>query len=232
MKNRLLCLASTFAITLGIGAMQPVRAGEILVNGGFENVTGGVPNYGYILVSGNDLPGWTIAPGHYGTLHENPGPWPTITGSYSLNTDGEGTNGNNVDIYQDFSTNAGDLYNFSFNWETWNVDAPESLLSVSITDLGNDSVVYNGLFNPFSVPSQVVQTAGATFIGDGDSYKLEIQETPQSGFNDNEYIVDNFSVNDTGPSSVPDSTTWSAEILSGVALLWLARRWKLAGAQA
>jgi len=205
-----------------VATASNVRAGEILVNGGFENEPeASNPNSppqegGFLFLTGNEVPGWTIVANHYATMHENPGPYPTISGAYSLNTDGEGANGNNVDIYQDFATIHGGSYNFSFDWETWQENAPNTFLHVSVEDTTSDTFLYNGLLSPAS-PSLVVQHVSTSFLGDGDTYRLEIQETPQSGFNDNEYIVDNFSVTTTG--SVPDATTWATEGIAAMALV-------------
>jgi hypothetical protein len=197
-----------------------LQAGEVLINGGFENEpqasNPAVQNFGFLLLTGSDVPGWTIATGHYATMHENPGPWPTITGAYSLNTDGEGTGGNNVDIYQDFSTANGASYTLSYDWEVWQENAPNTDLHVSVEDLTSSTFLYNALLTP-TTPSLAVQAVNQTFLGDGDTYRLEIQETPQSGFNDNEYVVDNFSVV-ASSSAVPDATTWSAEGIAALAL--------------
>src|SRR5580700_6920848 len=111
-----------------VATVWNVRGGEVLVNGGFEdepeasNPNSPPQENGFLWLSGTQVPGWTIAPGHMATMHENPGPWPTISGAYSLNTDGEGANGHNVDIYQDFGTVNGASYGLSFDWETWNQD--------------------------------------------------------------------------------------------------------------
>jgi hypothetical protein len=205
-----------------VATASSVRAGEILVNGGFENEpeasnpSSPPQEGGFLLLTGNEVPGWTIAANHFATMHENPGPWPTISGAYSLNTDGEGTDGNNVDIYQDFATTHGGTYNFSFDWETWQQDALSTFLHVSVEDTTSDTFLYNGLLSPLA-PSQVVQHVSTSFLGDGDTYRLEIQETPQSGFNDNEYVADNFSVTTTG--AVPDATTWAAEGIAAMTLV-------------
>jgi hypothetical protein len=195
-----------------------LKADEVLINGGFEDEpqasNPAVENGGFLLLTGNEVPGWTIAAGHYGTFHENPGPYPTISGAYSLNTDGEGIGGNNVDIYQDFSTANGASYSLSYAWEVWQLNAPGTDLHVSVQDLTSGALLYNALLAP-TTPSLVVQDVSQSFLGDGDIYRLEIQETPQSGFNDNEYVVDNFSVQ---TSAVPDATTWSAEGIAALAL--------------
>jgi len=202
-------------------AASALNAQELLVNGGFENEPEALnPNSppqegGFLWLSGNQIPGWTIAPGSMVTMHENPGPWPTITGAYSINTDGEGANGNNANFYQNFATVNGGTYNFSFDWELWQLNAPSTELQVSITDLTTSASVFDVLYNATTVPSEVVQHVSTAFAGDGDIYQLQIQETPQSGFNDNEFIVDNFSV--TG--SVPDTTTWAAEAFAALGLV-------------
>jgi hypothetical protein len=218
MKSLKFMLAGLAAVALSSNVQA---GGNILVNGGFENEpqasNSAVQGPGYLLLTGSDVPGWTIAAGHYGTFHENPGPWPTISGAYSLNTDGEGTGGNNVDIYQDFSTANGASYSLAYDWEVWQANAPGTDLQVSVEDLTSSTFLYNALLTP-TTPSLVVQHVTTSFLGDGDTYRLEVQETPQSGFNDNEYVVDNFSVQSSAVG-VPDATTWSAEGMAALALV-------------
>ena len=205
--------------------------GQILVNGGFENEPQALnPNsppqeFGFLFLTGNQVPGWTIAPGHWATLHENPGPWPTITGAYSLNTDGEGQNGNNVDIYQDFASTSGAAYSFSFDWLNWVDDAGNSQLQISIVDTTTSAALFDQFYGQGA--SFVVNHVLAGFTGTGDTLRLEIQETPQTGYNDNTWIVDNFDVETAG---VPDSTTWTAEALAITSVLGMAVRLRKARA--
>jgi hypothetical protein len=65
----------------------------------------------------------------------------------------------------------------------------------------------------------VVQSVNTSFTGTGDPLELLIDENPQSGYNDNQFMVDNFSV--TGSSgSVPDGASTYA--MFGLALAGLA----------
>ena len=89
MKHRLAIAAALLALVSGTGRVQA----DILVNGGFEdepNYGSGVINgAGYSALTGSQIPGWTIEPGHAVTIH-NDTIYPTISGTYSVNTDGEG----------------------------------------------------------------------------------------------------------------------------------------------
>ncbi len=208
MKNQLLRLGSVLAAVVSCAS---VHAQNVLINGDFENeplfnVSSAVssPNFGYTLMTGNAIPGWTIAPNHAATIHVAPGPWPVIDGTYSLNTDGEGTFGNNVDIYQDFATTVGEKLTLGFLWEPWNLGSLADL-EVKVYDPLTSAVLFDGLY-PDSGPSLVAQSVIDSFVGNGDPLRLEIDENPQSGGNDNAFIVDDFSVVGTPAAGVPDST--------------------------
>lgn len=66
-------------------------------------------------LTGTQMPGWTIEPGHGATVH-NTVLYPTISGGYSINMDGEGYNGVNADLYQDFGSALGASYTLTFDW--------------------------------------------------------------------------------------------------------------------
>jgi hypothetical protein len=110
---------------------------NLLINGNFENQ----PNWGsglggdsgYTLLTGADMPGWTIEAGHGISLH-NTNLYPTISGNYSVNIDGEGLNGKNGNFYQDFASNIGTLYSLEFDWSTWQGNTSPNL-DVSVTDI-------------------------------------------------------------------------------------------------
>jgi hypothetical protein len=216
----------------------PSLGQNLLVNGNFESE----PNWGSSAIyydgsatalTGSQIPGWTIAPGHAATVHVSPGAYPVIDGQYSVNTDGEGYNGNNADLYQNFSTQSGKSYDLSFAWEGWmsywgesyyGIDTSATALDISVEDLTTSSFVYkktfNGIFNGTVSQGTGVNLVNASFLGDGDVYRLEIQESPQSGINDNKFIVDDFSV-----IAVPEPATLpSALVFAGLASLSLFRR--------
>jgi len=209
-----------------LGLAPLLHANELLVNGGFgdePNYGSGYLNYGsYSVFIGNEIPGWTIAPDHAATIH-NASTYPTIDGNYSLNTDGEGTFGNNVLIYQDFSSLSGSQYNLSFKWETWNLNSGAKL-EVTVFDTTRNDVLFDGIY-PDTAPSS--ENVNTTFTGTGDNLRLQIDENPQSFFNDNAFIVDDFSVTS---SSVPDSTGLGAELAALLLVGGLARRFLVARA--
>lgn len=171
-----------------------------LVNGGFEampNWNNGIAGDGsYTLFTGNAIPGWTIAAGHAATIH-NTNTYPTISGTYSLNTDGEGFNGRNVKIYQDFAAASGTQYALTFDWTNWFTStAPR--LNVSVIDLTTSTVLVFGNYGVLAgVHSETLQ-----FTGTGNPLRVQIEHAPESGVNDNTFIVDNFAVNAIpGPSA-------------------------------
>lgn len=221
-KLQIVAAVITSALTI-----SAARA-DVLVNGGFEAEPNANPANGATFLSGqNDIPGWTITPGTEVTLHSSvANAYPTISGVYSVNTDSEGFNGHNAQLYQDFTSALGNLYNLTFNWETWQVDAPGSFLHITVTDQTTSAVLFNGLYDPTAVPDLTVQSVSAGFTGTGDTLRLEIQETPESGNNDNQFIVDNFDVEDNGNpnAGAPDATGWSAEITAALGLIGFARR--------
>jgi len=166
-----------------------VVTGELLVNGGFETE----PNFGadntngYIALTGNQIPGWTIEPGHAVTVHDT-SIYPYISGNYSVNIDGEGTNGVNANFYQDFATAAGHGYQLKFDWQGWESTSVGAEISVI------DTVTNAVLFDQTYAWDPALHHEVANFTGTGDPLRLRVQENPESGTNDNGYIVDNFSV--------------------------------------
>ena len=210
-----------FVATLaGLFSMQ-AHAENLLVNGDFESPlvwNAGISyNSGYSAFTGSQIPGWTIEGGHAVTVH-NTSAYPTISGAFSVNTDGEGYNQHNAYLYQDFASNSGYQYELSFDWKSWYSDGNPKL-DVSIVDTTNNSVLYHG---NFSSPSPL-QHETAVFNGTGNWLKLRIMESPESGYNDNAFIVDNFAVNVV---AVPEPETY-AMFLAGLGLMGaIARRRK------
>ena len=172
---------------------------ELLVNGGFEDEPhwnqgiGGDGSYTDFLT--NAIPGWTIEPGHALTVHSN-GPLPVISGTYSVNTDGSGYNSHNGNFYQDFSSSSNNIYMFSFDWEGWGYYylPTTNQLKVSITDTTNAAVLFNGLYSYNGADRLNPHHINVTFGGTGHALRLRIEESPESGYNDNTFIVDSFSV--------------------------------------
>ena len=78
------------------------------------------------------------------------------------------------------------------------------------------AVFYSNLFSF----SSTLHNESAMFLGTGNTLRLEINETPESGFNDNQFIVDNFSVQ--GP--IPEPSSLALIVVTGVAVTaWRAR---------
>lgn len=173
-----------------------VACGQTLItNGGFETQ----PNFGagatgnhapdYVVLTGSELPGWTILPNHSVTVHSTY-PYPFISGNYSVNMDGEAYfSGHNADFYQDFATTAGVIYQLTFDWQGWTNNG-SAQLEVLVINTGASTNVFDGLYS-FNL---TLGHETATFTGTGDTFRLEIRENPESGFNDNRFMVDNFVV--------------------------------------
>jgi PKD repeat protein len=186
-------------------ATNQALTGNLLVNGDFENEPnwgGGVyyfPGSVTALVS-NEIPGWTIEPNHAVTIHLTGGIDPTISGEFSVNPDGEGYDGNNGNFYQDFANNANASYTLSFNWQSWGYSLATPTTSkqeVSVEDTVTGAILFDGLYAYDGTGPHPVHAVTANFPGTGNPLRLRIQESPQSGYNDNTFIMDNFSV--TGP---------------------------------
>jgi hypothetical protein len=174
---------------------------NLLVNGGFENEPNwgngiGVYDPGETELIGSQIPGWTIVTNHAVTVQIASGPYLTISGNYSVNTDGEGYDGNNSNFYQDFATQNGLSYALEFNWQSWGAytTPTTSKLEISVVDTVTTAVLFDGLYSYDGSGPHPVHDVLANFTGTGNPLRLRIQETPQSGYNDNTFVVDNFSV--------------------------------------
>jgi hypothetical protein len=189
------------------------QAQTLLVNGGFESQ----PNFGvngdagYTRLSGTQVPGWTIVSGHSVTVHST-ALYPYISGSFSINTDGEGDSGHNADFYQDFGTTPGTGYQLTFDWQGW-TDSGAAQLEVLVFDTVSSATLFDGIYG-FSA---TLHPETATFAGTGNIFRLEIRESPESGFNDNKFVVDNFVV-----TAIPEPA--AGAIASGLAVLALGLR--------
>lgn len=197
----------------------PAVAQNLIVNGDFENE----PNYsgsiGYSVFTGSQMPGWTIEPGTAVTVHNNT-IYPYISGTYSVNTDGEGQNGNNANFYQNFASVAGQPYRLDYDWLLWlPLPTQPANLDVSITDTVTSAVLYSGNFAPASGLHHVT----AQFTGTGNPLRLRVRQNPQSGTNDNTFIVDNFVVVAgaiANATTAPTLSQWAVILLVG-ALVWM-----------
>lgn len=208
MRQLTLIAAATLTAT---GLLGNLARAELLVNGGFEsqpNWGAGVSgDAGYTLFTGGSIPGWTIEPGYGATIH-NTVLYPTISGNYSLNTDGEGYNNHNINMYQLIASTLGDTYTFSFDWKNWSSD-PNPQLSVTITDSVSAATLFSGTYGQLSG----THTETANYIGTGNALVVRIQHNPESHYNDNAFIADNFSV-----VLVPAPTTATALLLTAGAM--------------
>ena len=200
MKPRIALQLIVVATTLLFGAWS--AHANVLVNGGFDsepNYGSGVVNgVGFSALTGSQIPGWTIEPGHAVTIHDT-STYPFISGPFSVNTDGEGFNGHNANLYQDFASVAGQQYQLQFDWQGWISTAAN--LDVTITDTITSAVLYHG---------NIAWAAGShhvsfVFVGTGNPLRLRVQESPESGTNDNGFIVDNFAIDPfvTTAASIP-----------------------------
>lgn len=192
-------LCAVFAAVVGCPLIA--SAANLLVNGGFDsepNYGSGVVNgVGFSALTGSQIPGWTIEAGHAVTIHDT-SVYPFITGPYSVNTDGEGFGGHNANLYQDVPSVAGQQYQLQFDWLGWSSTAAR--LDVTITDTVTAQVLYQGNF-AWAVGLHHVSAA---FTGTGNPLRLRVQENPESGTNDNGFIVDNFTI-DAAAVALPTS---------------------------
>ena len=178
-KTKFCALAAGISLLLIIASTNS-PADEVLVNGGFENE----PNFGmgvsgdggYSALTGSQIPGWTIEPGHAATVH-NTAFYPFISGNFSINMDGEGFNGQNANLYQDFASNLGFSYAFSFDWQGWMNNAPSTLLQVSIVDVTTAAVLFNQTYSF----SSSLHHESTTFLGPATHYACDFRRPRRVG---------------------------------------------------
>ena len=187
-KLSTIAFCAVFAASIGCPS---IASANLLVNGGFDsepNYGSGVVNgVGFSALTGSQIPGWTIEPGHAVTIHDT-STYPFISGPFSVNTDGEGFGGHNANVYQDFASSAGQQYQLQFDWSGW--ISTTANLDVSITDTVTSAVLYHGNFTWATGTHHV----SSVVVGTGNPLRLRVQESPESGTNDNGFIVDNFVV--------------------------------------
>jgi Protein of unknown function (DUF642) len=202
-----------FAASIGC---PTIASANLLVNGGFDSEpsygSGVVNGAGFSALTGSQIPGWTIEPGHAVTIHDT-SIYPFISGPFSVNTDGEGFGGHNANLYQDLASVAGQQYQFQFDWSGWSSTAAR--LDVSITDTVTSQVLYQGNF-PWSAGLHHVSS---TLVGTGHTLRLRIMEAPESGANDNGFIVDNFAIDTSAVTTSTAIPTLSLPMLGLLGLL-------------
>ena len=189
MRPKQFRVAATSVVACALAA--PLH-GELLTNGGFDLEpsfgAGVLGDAGYSALTGDQIPGWTIEAGHAATVH-NTALYPTITGPYTINLDGEGYQGVNANLYQDFPSLLCAPYRLAFDWQGW-VASSTPRLDVSVVDTvtGEVLVSLNTGFDA-NLHHEVL-----SFHGTGNVLRLRVRENPESGSNDNAFLVDNFSV--------------------------------------
>lgn len=228
MKPRIALHLIVVVASLLFGAL-PAHA-NVLVNGGFDsepNYGSGVVNgVGFSALTGSQIPGWTIEAGHAVTIHDT-STYPFITGPYSVNMDGEGFGGGNANFYQDFASVAGQQYQVQFDWQGWT--STGARLDVTVTDTVTAQVLYHGNFAWAAGNHHV----SSVFTGTGNPLRLRVQESPESGTNDNGFIVDNFAVDATitpvaTATPVPTLSEWMLALMCALVVGWtfVARRYR------
>jgi hypothetical protein len=214
---------SAICAIVGLAALmllnfQTMAFGSVIQNGDFENQ----PNFGNGIINvggasaftGTQIPGWIIENGHAVTIHQTPN-HSYISGNYSLNLDGEGYNGMNGNLYQDFASTASTNYTIEYDYKGWLSNV--ATLTVSVTDVLTSSVVFTRT-SPWT--SSLVHEIG-TFQGTGNTLRLRISQTT-TGTNDNSLIFDNLTV--TGAPAVPEPTSMAIFGLGALGMAYRARR--------
>jgi hypothetical protein len=215
--------SAVLAILISIVTLTgSAQSGEnLLKNGGFEDE----PNYdnnvdrlgdiGYSDLTGSQIPGWTVEPGHVVSVH-NTIVYATIDGKFSVNMDGSGYNNHNANLYQDFDSVAGAPYQLDFDlctwFRSWQTDLhPLPKLNISIWDMVSNAPLFELSYSPDDTfpAGRPLNSHGqvnhqtVTSIGTGHTLRLRLQQKPESGVNDNIFLVDNFSVKRTSLNPRP-----------------------------
>lgn len=184
---RLMRIGGAAVVILGLASLA---SANLLTNGGFEsqpNFGSGVSgDAGYSALTGSQIPGWTIAAGHAATVH-NTVLYPFISGSYSINMDGEGFGGGNANLYQDVATTLGGRYSLSFDWQGW-MQTSACNLGVFVVDPATNATIVGSTY----AYDAALHHETFTFLATGSAVRVLLVESPESGFNDNGFMVDNF----------------------------------------
>jgi hypothetical protein len=190
----------------------------VIQNGDFEyqpNFGSGFQNdSGHSAFTGTQIPGWIIESGYAVTVH-NKNLYPYISGNYSLNLDGEGYNGKNANIYQDFMSFGGLAYGIEYDYMGW--ISSSAKFTVSVTDLATSLEVFSKTSNWTSSLVHVTDS----FIGTGNVLRLRVSQEI-TGFNDNAFIFDNLSLSPA--SEVPEPSMMLVGSLLGLGGLLAKRR--------
>ena len=208
-------MVSALAVLLPASAAYAAAPPNVLTNGDFESE----PNFGvngdagYTLLTGSQVPGWTIETSHGVTIH-NTTLYPFISGSYSVNMDGEGVNGHNASFFQTFGSVLGATYDLSFDWKVW--ISSSAVLGVTIIDNTSSAVLYARNF-PTNTTGMISHET-AQFFGTGHTLQLRVFESTETHVNDNTFIVDNFSVSSAAVAPVPEPESL-AMMLAGLAVV-------------
>ena len=202
--NRTLIAVATMALALAAGATA--RAGELIVNGGFDADT---PNFGVAPL------GWTLTSASSASFFYV-GPPAFFSPINSPNTANFGAFGSSDDVLsQAIATTAGQTYTFSFDLA--HIGNSVNDFSASFDGVTLLNLADNPSFNYMHFSYTVTATGSSAAVSFAGLEKEEL------------YELDNVSVTGVG---VPEPATWALMIggfgLTGAAL----RRRRVAGATA
>lgn len=198
---------ATFALG---GAAQ--AATNLIINGSFEaNAVSGnfLPS-----LTGTALTGWTIDAGSIDLLSSanSGGQYPSASGSQSIDLAGStGTFGNS--LYQDFATEAGKIYDFSFvilgSTDNINQQNPYTFTATNtFSNALNPLVVFstNNVSHPNTDPDWY--TISGSFTAASDLTRIRFTDTSTGMVNQGIYL-DDVSVT----AAVPEPATWGMMLI-------------------
>lgn len=203
--------------------------GNLITNGSFENTVPPIPSGGFnsFLPGSTGITGWTVVGGS-GTevsvvntlFSQECCTFPAEDGSNWLDLTGDGTNNDTEGVTQTVPTTVGDQYTLSF--DVGNVFDPNGIFGITSTaDVSENGISLGAFENSCTTCSAQLQWQPFSTMFVASSSSTTLQFLNGDPANDNSNGLDNVSLVDNGPATVPEPSSLTLTLLT-VGLLSLA----------